>query len=80
MKTNLHTFECACCHQKVEIVPTQHIPPGWYMRKIQDRNFLLCSLCGVPSRFTGDLPQDLKEKLKSKYGMTFDDNKPSPKS
>ena len=77
MRTNLHTFECECCHKKVEIVPTQHVPPGWHMRKIYGRLFQLCSLCGVESRFIDGLAPDLKEKLKSKYGMTFDDDTPS---
>ena len=74
MEKFTHTSECDWCHTKITHDLEKHrIPLNWYEKKIKSKFFLLCNQCGNPARFSGGLPPDLKEMLKLKYGIIFDD-------
>ncbi|MCG9714260.1 hypothetical protein L1D29_15745 [Shewanella insulae] len=70
---NLSEYECEACGLKVEHDSTKrHIPYGWCSRNIEDKNYLLCSSCGIEGPGASDIAPSLCRKFADK-GVYFKD-------
>lgn len=60
-------FECEACGRKTQHdVARGHAPPGWRMKTIHGRVFLLCEACGHEGHFIGGLSPRLKGLLRGR--------------
>jgi hypothetical protein len=64
-----HEFQCGLCDSKKMHDPAKgHVPPGWNMKKINDRVVQICSRCNNPGHWNGGMSPMLKELYGKKFG------------
>lgn len=69
-------FQCDACSRTVDHDPVKRDmanPPGWGMRDVQGKRFLLCESCGHPAAFHGGISRGLKIALCKRHGLKLED-------
>lgn len=68
-------FTCDACGIKKEYDPSKTLeamPSGWRMHEISGHRFLLCSSCGNPAAFYGEISPHLKEMLEARHNIKIE--------